>query len=98
MLAAVILSVLGVSDDDIAADYALSRTAMREMAEWVRTERPDSYETMAAQPPAFLDAPSARDPAVPRGPRTSYGSLTEYAVGAGLPPDAVGTLRAALLV
>ena len=57
MLAAILLSVLGVSDDDIAADYALSRTAMRELAEWVRTERPDSYERMAAEPPAFLDAP-----------------------------------------
>ncbi len=98
VLAAVILSVLGVSDDDIAADYALSRTAMREMAEWVRTERPDSYETMAAQPPAFLDAPPLAIRRFLARARTIYGSLTEYAVGAGLPPDAVGTLRAELLV
>ena len=66
VLAAVLLSVLGVSDDDIAADYALSRAAMRELAEWVRTERPESYETMSAQPPAFLDAPPLAMQQLPR--------------------------------
>jgi protein-tyrosine phosphatase len=97
VLAAVILSVLGVSDDDIAADYALSRTAMREMAEWVRSERPESYETMAAQPPAFLDAPPLAIRRFLARARARYGSLTEYVVASGFPSDALGALRAALL-
>jgi protein tyrosine/serine phosphatase len=97
VLAAVLLSVLGVSDDDIAADYALSRAAMREMAEWVRTERPESYETMAAQPPAFLDAPPLamrRFLALARG---NYGSLTDYVVESGLGAEGIVALRTALL-
>jgi protein-tyrosine phosphatase len=97
VLAAVLLSVLGVSDDDIAADYALSRTAMREMTEWVRTERPESYETMAAQPPAFLDAPPLAMRRFLARARTTYGSLAEYVVGAGLATDAVDALRSTLL-
>ena len=78
VLAAILLSVLGVSDDDIAADYALSRAAMRELAEWVRTERPESYETMASQPPAFLDAPPLAMRRFLAGARAQYGSLTDY--------------------
>ena len=98
MLAAVLLSVLGVSDDDIAADYALSRAAMREMSEWVRTERPESYETMAAQPPAFLDAPPLAMRRFLALARSTYGSSADYVVGAGLARERLDALRAALLV
>ena len=97
VLAAVLLSVLGVSDDDIAADYALSRAAMREMAEWVRTERPESYETMAAQPPAFLDAPPLAMRRFLARARTTYGSLTEYVIGSGLGAGGVAALQTTLL-
>jgi protein-tyrosine phosphatase len=97
VLAAILLSVLGVSDDDIAADYALSRAAMRELAEWVRTERPESYETMAAQPPAFLDAP----PLAMRGflvrARSRYGSLTSYVRDIGLSDRDIEALQSGLL-
>jgi protein-tyrosine phosphatase len=97
VLAAVLLSVVGVSDDDIAADYALSRTAMRELAEWVRTERPESYETMAAQPPAFLAAPPLamqRFLALARG---QYGSLTDYVRASGADDAVVDALSSTLL-
>jgi protein-tyrosine phosphatase len=98
VLAAILLSLLGVSDDDIAADYALSRAAMRELAEWVRTERPESYESMAAQPPAFLDAP----PLAMRGflvrARAQYGSLTDYVRSVGLTDRNVEALQSALLL
>jgi len=97
VLAAVLLSVLGVSDDDIAADYALSRAAMREMSEWVRTERPESYETMSAQPPAFLDAPPLAMRHFLARARATYGSLTEYVIASGLGAERVETLRKTLL-
>jgi len=97
VLAAVLLSVLGVSDDDIAADYALSRAAMREMSEWVRTERPDSFESMAAQPPAFLDAPPLAMRRFLALARTTYGSLTDYVIASGLGTDDVTELRTTLL-
>jgi protein tyrosine/serine phosphatase len=97
VLAAILLSVLGVSDDDIADDYALSRPAMRELAEWVRTERPESYETMAAQPPAFLDAPPRAMREFLTRARADHGSLTDYVRGAGLTATDVNALRSALL-
>jgi protein tyrosine/serine phosphatase len=97
VLAAVLLSVLGVSDDDIAADYALSRGAMRELADWVRTERPESYETMAAQPPAWLDAPPVAMRRFLAKARTTYGSLTEYVIASGFGADGVAALQTTLL-
>lgn len=97
VLAAIVLSALGVSDDDIASDYALSRAAMRELAEWVRTERPESYETMAAQPPAFLDAPPLAMRRFLALARSEYGSLTDYLSGAGVEDAAIDALRATLL-
>jgi protein-tyrosine phosphatase len=97
VLAAILLSVLGVSDDDIAADYALSRAAMRELTDWVRSERPESYESMAAQPPAFLDAPPLAMRRFLALARSQHGSLTDYVHGAGLGFAEVDSLRAALL-
>ena len=70
---------------------------MREMSEWVRAERPESYETMAAQPPAFLDAPPLAMRRFLALARTNYGSLAEYVVGAGLSGDDVDGLRSTLL-
>jgi protein tyrosine/serine phosphatase len=97
VLAAVVLSLVGVSDDDIAADYALSRTAMRELAEWVRTERPESYETMAAQPPAFLDAPPLAMQRFLALARMQYGSLTDYVRASGAGEAMVAALGSTLL-
>ena len=97
VLAAILLSVLGVRDDDIAADYALSRDAMRELAEWVRTDRPESYEMMASQPPAFLDAPPLAMRGFLAGARSQHGSLTDYVRGIGFADRDVDALRSALL-
>ena len=97
VLAAILLSVLGVSDDDIAADYALSRAAMRELTEWVRSERPESFASMAAPPPAFLDAPPLAMRRFLALARLQHGSLTDYVSGAGLGRTEVDALRAALL-
>jgi hypothetical protein len=98
VLAAVFLGLLGVSDDDIAADYALSRAAMRALTEWVRTERPESYEQMSAQPPAFLDAPPLAMQRFLALARVQYGSPADYAASAGVDAEIVDALRSTLLV
>ena len=97
VLAAMLLSLLGVSDDDIAADYALSRAAMRELTEWVRTEHPESYERMSAQPPAFLDAPPLAMQRFLALARVQYGSLTDYVTSIGVDASVVDALRSTLL-
>ena len=97
VLAAILLNILGVSDIDIAADYALSRPAMHELAEWVRAERPDAYESMAAPPPAFLDAPPLAMRLFLDLARTEHGSLAGYLVSMGLDAGAPEALRRELL-
>jgi protein-tyrosine phosphatase len=97
VLAAILLSVLGVSDADITDDYALSRPAMRELAAWVRAERPEAYEAMAAQPPAFLDAPPLAMRLFLDVVRAERGPLADHLVSVGLAPAAVGALRTQLL-
>lgn len=97
VLAAILLSLLGVSDTDIASDYALSKPAMHELAEWVRAERPDAYESMAAQPAAFLDAPPVAMLLFLDLARAEHGSMADYLVSAGLAPDAIEALCATLL-
>ena len=66
VLAAILLSVLGVSDVDITDDYALSRPAMRELAAWVRADGPEAYEAMAAATARVPRRAAARDAALPR--------------------------------
>jgi protein-tyrosine phosphatase len=97
VLAAVLLSVLGVSDDDIASDYALSQAAMREMSEWVRHRAAGVAEAMSAQPPAFLDAPPLAMRRFLALARTTYGSLTDYVIASGLGADDVAALQTTLL-
>src|SRR5436190_2005958 len=58
VVAALTLSLLGVSDDDIATDYSLSRLGMDRMSAWLRDTNPQWAEQMATQPTAFLQSPS----------------------------------------
>ena len=59
VLAALVLSLLGVDDTVIATDYGLSRLGMEKMVEYIRVTYPDRFDTMADQPAAFLGAPEA---------------------------------------
>ena len=44
VLAALVLSVLGVPDEVVAADYHLSASAVVKLVEWMHIARPDRYE------------------------------------------------------
>ena len=57
VLAALVLAALGVNDEQIAEDYALSARAMDRLVEWIRSHRPEVAEAMASQPAAFLACP-----------------------------------------
>jgi protein-tyrosine phosphatase len=95
VLAALVLGLVGVPDETIVADYALSRQAMARLLEWLRqtVEDPARLEryapaVLAAQPEVmaeFLDIVSER-----------YGGFDRYANALGV-PDAAEALRSALL-
>lgn len=93
VLAALILALLGVSDDDIADDYALSAQAEDRFNEWQRTRDPE------AEPdePHLVATPAAAMRLFLKDLRSAYGSVEGYATAAGLDADVVERLRDNLL-
>ncbi len=56
IVAALLLSSLGVADDDVVADYALTGEAMARMRAWAEISQPEWVALIDAQPAAFLAA------------------------------------------
>jgi protein-tyrosine phosphatase len=90
---ALTLALLGVSDEDIAADYALTTEAMRPLTEYLLKKNPEvvrGNEHMFDSPPdamrMFLD-----------DLRALHGSVEEYVREIGLTDDEVAAMRGHLL-
>ncbi len=97
ILAAVILALLGVPDEVIAHDYALSRGAMERMVAWFRVQYPDMAAQMADTPAAFLAAHPATMLGVLGLVRWEHGSMEEYVRSIGVDDGVIGALRERLL-
>jgi protein-tyrosine phosphatase len=98
ILAGLLLSSLGVADDDVVADYALTRQAMaRMLAAWADAATPETKASMAATPAAFM----AADPAAMSGLltllREVHGSTRHYVRTLGVSDDVFADLETALL-
>jgi protein-tyrosine phosphatase len=97
VVVALVLSLLGVDDETVAADYALSATAMGKLRERARTSVPDfasrpaelTDEVFSARPETVLSLLDAL--------RAAHGSIEDYVVSVGVRPAAIETLRAALV-
>ncbi|MGX6604082.1 tyrosine-protein phosphatase [Micromonosporaceae bacterium Da 78-11] len=90
---ALTLSLLGVSDQDIAADYALTTAAMTPLTEYLMVKHPEAivgnehmFDSPAAAMSMFLD-----------DLRALHGSVEEYALEIGLTPAELDTMRSHLL-
>jgi protein-tyrosine phosphatase len=94
VLAAVVLRVLGVEPDVVAADYALSAMAMERMRAWFEAEVPDA---MAKQPPEFMAAPAEAMLGFLDDLDRLHGSVVDYVRGIGVTDDVLAALRAQLL-
>jgi protein tyrosine/serine phosphatase len=97
VLAALVLSLLGVDDDTVAADYGLSRLGMDRLVEWVRATYPDRLDTMADQPAVFLDAPDAAMHLFLAELRSAHGSVEGYVESIGVDHAVVAALQDNLL-
>ncbi|MDA8283789.1 MAG: tyrosine-protein phosphatase, partial [Actinomycetota bacterium] len=84
ILSAVVLELLGVSDEDIIADYALSREGMDRMLAWLRERNPDRAEEIDASASAIAAAEPASMAAFLEGLRSEHGSAEGYAESLGL--------------
>jgi protein tyrosine/serine phosphatase len=98
VMAALLLSVLGVADDAIAEDYALSTIATTKFVEWLRAERPEAMAEMDKQPTAFLQAPAGAMRAFLEALRAAHGSPETYLAGIGVGPDVLLEVRRNLLI
>ncbi|HEY6593507.1 MAG TPA: tyrosine-protein phosphatase [Asanoa sp.] len=87
------LSLLGVSDADVAADYALSTQASQRFHAWVRETVPDEADI----PPPYLASPVATMELFLLDVRQRYGSVEGYARHAGVAPDEIASMRGHLL-
>lgn len=87
------LAVLGVADDEIAADYALSSAASERFSAWVATTTPDAEEL----PPPFLASPSDTMLLFLAELREGYGSIEGYLRHAGVTDAQLVALREHLL-
>jgi protein tyrosine/serine phosphatase len=93
VLCALTLSLLGVADEEIATDYALSTAASERFTAWLRTTHPDLPDL----PAPFLASPADAMALFLAGVREEYGSVEGYAAQAGVGPAEVAALRDHLL-
>ena len=84
VVAAMLLSLLGVADDHIATDYSLSRLGMARFKEWVIATYPEAADAMTDQPSAFLAAPAEAMHLFLERLRAEFGSMHDYVAGLGV--------------
>jgi protein-tyrosine phosphatase len=96
ILAAIVLGVVGIDDETIVADYALSGRAMHRLIGHYQQMYPDAHEQLERIAPAMVAADPTAMAAFIAGVRNDYGSFDGYAdaIGVGRAPR---HLRAALL-
>ena len=97
VVAAVLLGVLGVADDDIADDYSLSRLGMTRFKEWIVENFPDAADAMSKQPDAFLAAPAEAMHLFLERMRATFGSFDAYVTGLGVEDATLDAVRSNLL-
>jgi protein-tyrosine phosphatase len=97
LLAALLLGSLGVSHDDIVADYALTVEGMARFRIWAEREWPEWSARMATMPAAFTAAlPEAMRHIVDEL-SADHGSIRDYVRSIGVSDDTLATLESVLL-
>jgi protein-tyrosine phosphatase len=96
VIAAVLLGVLGVPDETIVADYALSAASMHRLLEFYVTAYPDATERLERIAPAMVAADPAAMAGLLGSLRADFGTFDGYAdaIGVGRAP---AYIRAAVL-
>jgi protein-tyrosine phosphatase len=93
VVCALTLSLLGVSDKDIAADYALSDGGFERFNAWLATTSPGEKPPS----PRWYRSPAEAMLLFLTDLRTRHGSVEDYLTTAGLPADRIAALRTHLL-
>jgi protein-tyrosine phosphatase len=96
VLSAIVLSLLGVDEPTVVADYALSGAAMTRLRAKIIVKYPDSRETIENLTDVFSAEPAQME-ALLDHLKATFGSVDAYVAGLGAGPSVVAGLRAALL-
>lgn len=96
-LAAVVLGLLGVSDNDISADYAETAGVARAIIDRARVDSPDYNDVWSRLPADALGAPAHVMDSMIQGIRAAHGTWERYAESIGVNSGVVGALREGLL-
>lgn len=97
IVAAILLASLGVPDETIVTDYALSDRALEPWLTWAKVNDTKVAADIEALPNSLLTASPQSLIFLLEGVRSSYGSIEKYLVGIGVGADVVGALRSRLL-
>lgn len=97
IVAALLLSVLGVPDASIVADYHLTDRAADRQRNWAETHDPELVVEMDATPAWVLRAPASTMEAFLQLVRANYGSVDQYVTLLGIRQDTIEILRQRLL-
>jgi protein-tyrosine phosphatase len=90
---AVLLGLLGVSDEDIAADYALSAAGLAGYLRWAADHDRELAEWMARVPPQLLEARAETMLELLAWLQEEHGSIEGYARSIGVAEAAIAALR-----
>jgi len=96
LLSAIVLSLLGVPEDTVVADYALSGQAMERLRAKLVLKYPDGRDVIADLDEVFSADP-ANMVALFAYLRRHYGSMAAYAERIGVADEVTARLRATLL-
>ncbi len=96
VLSAIVLSLLGVDEPTVVADYALSGEAMERLRAKLILKYPDGRESIENLDEVFSADPAQMELLLDHL-RERYGSVDEYVKGIGAGPDLIEGLRAGLL-
>ena len=101
LVAAMLLAVLGVPDEYIAADYGRTAEGMRRMraawAKWATKEGEEAQQRMVTAPAYYFECPPEVMTALLSELREQHGSVIAYASSLGVTPQHVESLRARLI-
>ena len=84
LLAALLLSGLGVPDEIVYADYAMSELAGEKTREWAKVVSPEFAERFATMPPVLMSAHPDSIKGLLADIRESHGTIRDYCLTIGV--------------
>lgn len=97
ILAAVVLSAIGVRDGDIVHDYMLTGDSRAARNAYLRVHEPDYYAFLASLPPTVREMHRNAIPTLLAWMRAEHGSVPAYLLASGVDDHTLAALRANLL-